>query len=304
MVIGIGQCCWDHLAVVDAHPAVDSKKEVLCWEEQGGGPVATALVTLSRLGIPSRFHGVVGDDELGARIVESLVVEGIQVAGLMRRSGASSQRAFIAIEEKTGLRTIFWQRPTGEALSSTELGTNFLQGAKFLLLDGLMVEASLYAAHEARKAGVPVMLDAGRVTPGTVELAAACDYLVAGEQLFIDLGWDGGTVTFAGLAAGLGAAVVTVTLGARGSLTWHDSRTISQSAFAVEAVDTTGAGDVFHGAYIYGLLQGWLIEDTLAFASAVAALKCGKISGRKGIPSLAKACAFVSERTGRGFHDE
>lgn len=300
MVIGIGQCCWDYLAVVDAYPAVDSKKEVSCWHEQGGGPVATALVTLRRLEIPCRFHGVVGDDDLGNRIIDSLVAEGIDVTGVLRRTGAKSQRAFISIEEKSGLRTIFWQRPTGEPLAPAELGPDFLQGGRLLLLDGLMVAASLFAAGEARRLGIPVMLDAGRIRPGMLELAALSDYLVAGEQFFLDLGWDGGEATFDGLASKIGAAVVTVTLGERGSLTWHQGKVFHQQAFSVEVVDTTGAGDVFHGAYAYGLLQEWQLEDTVAFASAVAALKCRQVGGRTGIPALGEALAFFSEQTGRG----
>lgn len=298
MVTGIGQCCWDYLAVVDAHPSVDSKKEVFCWEEQGGGPVATALATLSRFGVPCRFHGVVGDDDLGSKIHKSLAAEGIDAAGLVTRRDAVSQRAFISIEQNTGLRTIFWQRPTGEPLQPAELPADFLGNTRFLLLDGLMAEASLYAAGEARRLGIPVMLDAGRIRPGMLELAGVSDYLVAGEQFFLDLGWDGSKKIFAGLASGIGAPVVTVTLGGRGSLTWNRCGIIEQKAFAIEAVDTTGAGDVFHGGYIYGLLQAWRLEDTLAYASAAAALKCRKVGGRKGIPSLAEMFSFLEERTG------
>lgn len=299
MVIGIGQCCWDYLAVVDAHPSVDIKKEVSCWDEQGGGPVATALVTLRRLGVSCRFHGVVGDDDLGARIIDSLVAEGIDGKGIARRRGAKSQRAFISIEEKSGLRTIFWQRPTGEPLAPAELEPDFLQGGRLLLLDGLMVAASLHAAGEARRLGIPVMLDAGRMRPGMLEIAALSDYLVAGEQFFLDLGWDGAEATFAGLASQSGAAVVTVTLGTRGSLTWHQGTLFRQEAFAVEAIDTTGAGDVFHGAYAYGLLHGWQLTETVAFASAVAAMKCRKLGGRAGIPTLGEALDFFHRTTGK-----
>lgn len=301
MVTGIGQCSWDYLALVEAYPLPDAKQEILCWQEQGGGPVATALVTLARLGEAAKFWGVVGDDDIGRMIITSLSGEGIDVAGLQVRPNANSQRAFISIEQHTGLRTIFWQRPSGRPLSPDELPVDFLDKSRFLLLDGLMFDVSRLAATHARKRQIPVMLDAGRMRPGMMELAALSDYLVAGEQFFLDLGWDGSKTHFMALAAATGAAVVTVTLGRRGSFTWLDNGVLSQEALTVDAVDTTGAGDVFHGGYVFGVLQGWPLEKVLLFASAISALKCLHIGGRSGIPTLSTVLAFLLERTGKEF---
>lgn len=294
-VTGIGQCSWDFLATVDTYPPADSKQEVLQWEEQGGGPVATALVALARLGVRSTFHGVVGDDEWGVRIRRSLDKEGIDCSGLVTRSGALSQRAFIVVEGSAS-RTIFWQRPTGEPLSQGELSSHYLDGSSFLLLDGLMVEVSLAAAGDARQRGIPVMLDAGRLRPGMADLARTCDYVVAGEQFAYDLGWDGREESFSGIARSIGAPVVTVTCGTRGSLTWRGGELLRQQAFPVQAVDTTGAGDVFHGGYLFGLLQGWELSAVLPFASAMAALKCTRMGGRSGIPVLSRVMDFLAER--------
>ncbi|GFE58885.1 sugar kinase [Geobacter sp. AOG1] len=295
-VTGIGQCSWDFLATVDGYPLVDSKQEVLQWEEQGGGPVATALVALSRLDIAGRFHGVVGDDSLGELIRGSLVAEGVDCQGLVARSGAVSQRAFIVVEQESASRTIFWQRPTGGPLSPAELPVGYLDDSRFLLLDGLMADVSLVAAKDARLRGIPVMLDAGRLRPGMAELAELCDYVVAGEQFAFDLGWDGEAGSFADFARSVGAPVVTVTCGVRGSLTWSGSEVIHQSAFPVTAVDTTGAGDVFHGGYVFGLLQGWDLSAVLPFASAMAALKCTRLGGRSGIPDLSRVMDFLGEQ--------
>ena len=112
-VVGIGQCAWDYLAVVDGYPAPDTKQEACDWQEQGGGPVATALVALRRLGLSCRFHGVVGDDEAGGRIVRSIEGERVDASAVRTRDGAASQTAFIAVDKATGGRTIFWRRPTG-----------------------------------------------------------------------------------------------------------------------------------------------------------------------------------------------
>jgi sulfofructose kinase len=296
-VVGIGQCAWDMLAVVDRFPQADTKKEVLAWEEQGGGPVATALVALSRLGITCRFYGVVGDDREGAAIRQSLIEEGVDVTGLVKRSNASSQAAFIAIDESMGTRTIFWKRPSGDPLRMGELPSDFLSGADFLLLDGLMKDVSLFAARRAGKAGIPVMLDAGRVREGMLELALLCDYVVGSEEFARDLGWKNDPASFRQELKRLGFGITTITLGTRGSITFADDEIISCPAFPVETVDTTGAGDVFHGGYLYGLLQKWPLKDTIRFASAVAAVKCRKVGGRAGIPKLSEVQQFLQEQT-------
>ena len=292
-VTGIGQCAYDYLAVVDSFPAVDTKKEVLRLEEQGGGPVATALVTLSRMGIEAGFHGITGDDEDGAKIRQSLVDEGIDVSGLKQRPGAASQRAFIVIEQSRGKRTIFWKRPSGAALLPEELPATFLDNAAFLLLDGLMTEVSLFAAQKAKKAGVPVMLDAGRVREGIPELAGLCDYVVASEEFAKDLGWDDDAGILQREIGRRGFGVTTITLGERGSITFAGSDVITVPAFSVESVDTTGAGDVFHGGYVYGILQGWPLPETIRFASAAAAMKCRHVGGRSGIPGSDDVFRFL-----------
>ncbi len=298
-VTGIGQCCWDTLAVVETYPEADDKQETLAWEEQGGGPVATALVALARLGVSCRFHGIVGDDAAGEKIRDSFAAEGIDVAGIVTRQNASSQTAFIAVEKGSGRRTIFWRRPSGEALRPAEVGGAWLEGCRFLLLDGLMAEVSLATARQAKARGIPVMLDAGRLRPGMLETAWECSYLVASERFAEELGWDGIPEHFTGQVERLGTPVVTVTLGERGSVTWAYGDVIRVPAFAVPVADTTGAGDVFHGGYIYGLLQGWTLRESIVFASAAAALKCSRVGGQAGIPTLPEVVRFLAEHEGR-----
>lgn len=295
-VAGIGQCSLDYLAIIDSYPWVNTKKEVLEWNEQGGGPVATALVTLSRLGIECTFHGIVGDDYAAQKIKQSLIDERIDVKGLVKRENASSQLAFIATEEGTAKRTIFWKRPSGEALKEEELGTDFLGGINFLLLDGLMNDVSLYAAKKAKSMSIPVMLDAGRARPGMIEIAKLCDYVVASEEFSRDLGWFLDSEFLLSVKEKLGVKLLTVTLGERGSITVSKDWVIRIPAFEVKAVDTTGAGDVFHGGYIYGLLNGWDIKNTVIFAAALAAMKCTKLGGRAGIPKLNDVFNFLKAR--------
>jgi len=286
VVTGIGQCSLDYLALVDSYPEVDTKKEVLEWEEQGGGPVATALISLARLGVQCRFHGIIGDDDAGKKIKRSLQGGHVNVRDLCRRDNASSQIAFIIIEKGSGKRTIFWKRPSGHELRPEELGSDFLRKSDFLLLDGLMKMSSLYAARKARDLHIPVMLDAGRLRKGILDIAKICDYVVASEEFAKDLGWNGNPEAFWKTVEKLKLKVITITLGGGGSVTFLKDRYSHVPAYKVHVVDTTGAGDVFHGGYIFGILQGWDIMNTIRFASAFAALKCRKIGGRAGIADL------------------
>jgi len=295
-IVGVGQCSLDYLTLVDSFPENDTKSEVLLWDEQGGGPVATALVALARLEAECAFHGVVGDDPEGDKIRQSLIDAGVEAGGIIGRGNCSSQKALIVIEKGSGKRTIFWKRPSGPALEPDELGGDFLIGADFLLLDGLMQKASLHAVRTASEMNVPVMLDAGSLREGMLDIARLCDYVVASEEFANGLGYDGDAVKFRGIIQNLGFRTTTVTLGEKGSITFRQSEIIVLPAYGVEVVDTTGAGDVFHGGYVYGILKGWDIGTVVRFASAMAAMKCRMIGGRAGIPDLHGVTLFLKER--------
>jgi ribokinase len=245
------------------------------------------------------FFGVIGDDEAGIKIRDSLTSENINTTGLISRPSSDSQAAFIAVEKTTGRRTIFWKRPSAEALQPEELPEDFLEGADFLLLDGLMAEVSLYAANMAKDKSVPVMLDAGRVREGMIELAGLSDYVVCSEEFARES--CSNSDEFIPEKALLkmkafNAKAVTVTLGSKGSYTLSKEEVFHTPSFSVDVLDTTGAGDVFHGGYIYGLLQNWKLKEVTRFASAFAALKCRELGGRAGIPCLKEVEALLSSR--------
>lgn len=289
--VGLGQCSLDYITLVNGFPAEDTKKEVLDFVVQGGGPVATALVTLSRLGVKTSILGRVSDDHAGEEIKKGLRDEGVGTKGLLVKKGGKSQSAFILVNSKNGSRTICWQSPTVAALTAAEVKREFIKGAGILLLDGLMMEASMRAASTALKMDVPILLDAGSLRPGMLGLAALCDYVVCSEGFAS--GMKMSVRDALGVLSGGRARAVTVTLGKKGSVTMNEGRIFTQKAYQVKAVDTTGAGDVFHGAYAYGVLQGWEMKKTVLFASIVAAMKCAKLGGRTGIPTLREAMRFL-----------
>jgi len=282
-VFGLGQCSLDYLRRAASFPAPDSKCELADLAVQGGGPVATALVALSRWGVPCSFAGVVGGDGFGEAIARSLVSEGIDTAGLLRREGSSSQFAFIAVEEG-GRRTIFWRRPTGPPLSAGEVDMNLVARSRVLLTDGLFIEASIAAARRAREAGVDVVVDGGTLRKGMLGLARHSDHFICSETFARAMvGTDDAGEACRRIAA-LGPKVAGVTLGRRGYAAFFDGRHYEGPAYHVEAVDTTGCGDVFHAGYVYGLLQGWEVRKRLDFGAWAASRASLRLGGRAGIP--------------------
>jgi ribokinase len=296
-VVGLGQCAYDILGRIGAYPAVDAKAELSEILFQGGGPAATALVTLARLGIATAFFGRVGDDAFGARIRSGLLAEGVDCGYLLTDEGRTSQFAFIAVEEGSGRRNIFWNRGSARPLSPSEIDPASIRNARILHLDGLQHEVSLAAARIARESGVTTVLDGGTLRDATAELLPLIDHLVVSEKFALQTTGGEGPSRALDKLLSHGARAVTVTLGERGSHTRsREGEEFHQPAFPMDAVDTTGCGDVFHGGYIYSLLQGWELRRCVRFAAACAALKTRALGGRTAIPTLAEVEAFLAER--------
>lgn len=293
---GLGQCSLDQIALVEGLPKEDSKvvaKELLT---QGGGPVATALVTLARLGLKACLMGVVGDDAAGTIIKKELNAEGVSTRGVVTRKDSYSQVAHIIVNARGASRTIIWRPPTGAPVTATEVRPGLIKDASILLLDGLMTTASMAAIRIAGKHNVPVLLDAGSMRPGMVELIKRSDYIVASERLAKELAPTPRQALKKLRSSNPEARAITVTLGKKGSITYARGELITRDAYKVAAIDTTGAGDVFHGGFAYGILKGWQIEKTIEFASAMAALKCLRLGGRTAIPTLRQALALMKKQ--------
>ncbi len=294
VVLGVGQCCMDYFALSDGFPDENTKREAIELAIEGGGQVATALVSLARLGVNTRMIGIVAADRDGSEIIERFRKEGVSTEFMVVRDGGVSQRSFIIVNRQNGTRTILWQRPTVGVLSSEDVKEEAFCGVGFLLADGYMKEAILKALGIARREGIPAMIDADRMYPGMEELLPLVDYIVGSEDFACQVEPDPVKAAERLSRKYPDSCAITITIGLRGSITLYRGRLIEQPAYMVEdVVDTTGAGDVFHGGYIYGLLMGWEMERVLRFASAFAALKCRSLTGRKGIPTLEETLRFM-----------
>lgn len=295
-VVGLGQCSLDILGQADSYPELDQKTELSSLLLQGGGPVATALVTLARLGIPVAMIGAVGDDEFGRLIRQGLVAEKVDCTHLVQSPATSSQVAFIAVDGE-GHRNIFWHRGTARPAVPESLQALLPVSVRILHLDGLHLEPAIAAATVARKLKVVTVLDAGTMRPGMEKLLPLIDHLVVSEKFARQILSRNDPEAALKPLADYGAAAITITLGKAGSLSMHaDGQVFRQSAFTVETLDTTGCGDVFHGGYIYGLLQDWPLPQTVRFAAACAALKARALGGRTAIPNLQEAESFLRGR--------
>lgn len=295
-IFGLGQCSLDYLGKVGTYPPADVKCEFSDLVIQGGGPVATALVALSRWGLSCAFSGVIGNDIFGTTISESLVQENVDTSNIRIREDCNSQFAFIVSEPGRGRRTIFWRRPTGPALESEEVNYKMIKKARMVHTDGLFIEAALSACKFARGNGIPVSVDAGTLRDGMLDLARFSDFFIVSETFASALVGGNDPLEACYRISEFGPRVVGVTLGDRGSIALSDGKIIQQPSYPVDAIDTTGCGDVFHAGFIYGILQEWSVEKSLDFAAWTAAMVSCKMGGRTGIPSLRQVNEWKREK--------
>jgi sugar/nucleoside kinase (ribokinase family) len=300
-VVGIGLATLDVLIRLETMPTWERGAGFEDLALDGGGPVGTALVTVSRLGLRAGYVGTAGDDELAQRKLQSFTDDDVDISQVVVRPGPEQQIIVCYVHSGTGERRFSGHKRFGRgALTAEELDREYITKASVLHIDGYHGEAALEAARWMKAAGRTVVYDAhqGRreITEHLRQLIEQVDVLISGSGFFRSFS---GTSDMRGageaiLAAGPRIAVETD--GANGSYTVVDGDAFHTPAFRVEVVDTTGAGDVFHGAYIVALVRGWSPRECAVFASAASALKCMKLGGRRGIPRFGDVEAFLREQ--------
>ncbi len=289
-VVGMGLNATDTVLLVRDFPALGGKERVVTVVEQAGGQVATALVTCRRLGLRGRYIGKVGDDAAGRFQMRSLRREGLDLRWTRVARGVGNQFAYIIVDQATGERTVFWDRDARLAVRPSDLTRDAVTSARVLHLDGCDVEACLVAARWARQAGIPVVADLDTVYKNVERLFPLIDYLIASTNFLPAVTGEADPFrVLEFMAREYGVVSPGMTLGREGALVRWRGRFYYSPGFVVETVDTTGAGDVFHGAFIYGLIREWKMERTLNFSNAMAGLNCTAIGARGGIRSQAQA---------------
>ena len=293
-VVGVGLNATDTLIFVSQFPASGSKVEVRSISVLPGGQVATAMVACQQWGLRTRYIGKLGDD-LAAKIhQEAFAQAGVETQITTVRNCGSAQSLIVV--DPQGERTVLWQRDERLAITPDELDREPIVNARALLVDGRDTAAAATAAEWARGAGIPVIADLDEPYPGLDPLLANVDYLIVSRDFPARLsGKTDLQESLPALQRQFGCRLTAATLGTDGVLAWDGKRFHYARAYEVPVVDTTGAGDIFHAGFIYGLLQNWPLQQNLDFACAAAALNCMAAGARGGIQTVTEIEALTSK---------
>lgn len=297
-VVGLGANALDQLVKVPRHPGAGEKIRFSSYLRQGGGQTATALVAVQRMGYRTRYIGGVGDDDEGRAVLAELAEEGIETGAVRVRPGGLTQRALILVGENDGERTIIWGRSEGMVVSAEELEAGEITCGRILHADAQNPHSAARAAAWARGAEMPVLTDLERIRPGLDDFLPEVDVLIAAAD-FPERA-TGATDLLGALAIlreRTRGGLVMVTRGSGGVSLLQADGLRHFPAYRVGAVDTTGAGDVFHGAFAVALLRGLDLPAAIDFSQAVAAMKCLQPGGRRGIPNDFEAVDVFQRET-------
>jgi sulfofructose kinase len=292
-LVGVGLNAIDTLIPVPHFPARGSKVEIRSATILPGGQVATAVIACQQWGLRTRYVGKIGDDAAAALHRAEFARIGVE-AHLFAAPACSSQQAFILVDE-SGERTVLWKRDERLTLRSEELQRDWILNSRALHVDGHDTAAAAQAAVWARAGGIPVIADLDELYPGVDALLGNVDYLIACRNIPAKLTADANLQkSLPEIHRRYGCRLTGATLGQDGVLAWDGKQFHYASAFRVETVDTTGAGDIFHAGFIYALLQGWPLQRQLDFACAAAALNCTAVGARGAIHSVEKIERLMS----------
>jgi len=289
-VLCVGLACYDLIFTVDHHPGPDEKARASAFMGCGGGTAANAAVAAARLGASAAFIGYLGTDIYGDQHLAELHAAGVDTRLVVRGAEATSLSAIFV--KPDGARSIVNYR---EAIVTrlTPAHVSFAQmRPKAILFDGHQPALAIAMANWARDHNIPTVLDADTVNEGHDELVRLCTLIAASERFSQE--YTGASSPQAGMAMlAQQAPAVIVTLGERGLIWQRGAQAGALPAFPVQVVDTTGAGDAFHGALAVGVAQGMAWDEMLRFASAAGALCCTRRGARPGLPSLAEVQALL-----------
>lgn len=295
-VLGFGVISVDDLLYVDHYLPPDGKAQVRERRRDGGGLTGTALVAAARLGARAAYCGILGDDEASRWAQQSLEREGIDCSRVLHRPEARPTQSVIIVEQTTGRRTIYYSRAGVTPRRPQDMGEELIASTRVLFVDHTVAEAALAAAELAHRHGIPIVADIEQEhDPFVPELLPQIDHLIVSIELARRATGEAEPEAMVRGLGGPGRAACVVTAGERGA--WYAERggaVHHVPALAVQTVDTTGCGDVFHGAYAACIARGETVERAVLVATATAGLKATHPGGRAGIPYRATVEALLA----------
>jgi sulfofructose kinase len=298
-VVGLGQNAVDHICLLPEFPKRDGKTEILGRQRLAGGQVATAIACVAKLGLKGKYIGKVGSDEDGLFCLSKLISWNIDTRSVRVQEGARNHYSLIVIDQSRGERTILWERDPKLNFMDGELGRDEVCAGRLLLLDDHDPVASLRAAQWAKAEKIPIMADFDRVSAVSRELLPQIDFLLVSSNFPAEhTGIRDVQAALLALAGECGGFVA-ATQGAAGVLAVVGKDCIRFPGYPVEAVDTTGAGDVFHGAFLYGLIQNWPLARIMSFANAAGAINCTHVGASSNLPRLQEVLDLIASARNR-----
>jgi sulfofructose kinase len=281
-LVGVGLNATDTLIPLAKYPERGSKVEYAEASVLPGGQTASAVIACQTWGLTTRYVGKLGDDD-AARLHRSEFARAGVDARIVTVPHAASPQSLIVVDGG-GERTVLCRRDERLLLRPADLDRAWIRNARALLVDGFETAAATAAAGWARAAGIPVIADLDEMYAGVEELIEQIDYLIVSRDFPVRLtGERNLELALRKMKSRYGCTVAAATLGQDGVLAWDGSHFHLRPAYCVTVADTTGAGDIFHAGFIYGLLQGWALPRQLDFACAAAALNCTAKGARGGI---------------------
>ncbi|HEX5834442.1 MAG TPA: carbohydrate kinase family protein, partial [Pyrinomonadaceae bacterium] len=295
--VGFGLNAVDHLIVVPEYPAFDTKMHLLEHKQSAGGQTASAMVALRRLGLKTAYAGRFGFDPEGQFGLKSLVDEDVNCDFAEVIDGATNQIAFITIDARSGERTIVWDRDERLAYKPEEAPLEFGSLGRVLHLDAHDPPACARVAKAAKASGTIVSADIDNVYEGLPELLPLIDILIGSKEFPRRVtGIADERAALIELHDRFGCAIVGMTIGAAGAVVYCEGEFIESRGLKAPGGcrDTTGAGDAFHGGFLYGFLTGQDLETSLKFGNAVAAIKCSALGARTALPTAPELQMFLN----------
>ncbi len=291
-VVGLGLAVLDQLVIWQDTSVPVQDNEIIDTDMQGGGMAATAMVAVTRLGAQAELWTAIGDDWVGNEIINGLNMDHVDTSQTVRVENGRSLLVLVCIDHASGER-YFKLTHKREDFKGEFGDLSRLQSADCLLIDHAWPASELKAAKEAQCLGVPVVSDTEFFNDWHPNIFPYIDYAIVSETCAHTIAPDLRDACRS--IRQMGARCAIVTLGAEGLVCDNGQRYFHLPAFSAKVVDTTGAGDVFHGAFCYGLTQEYALEYNLRFSSAASAIKCGRIGGRAGIPTREQIEVFLGE---------
>lgn len=295
-IVGIGANVFDTLYTVEAYPTEDTKMRANAVKSSGGGPCATGLVAASKLGADCAFIGNLSDDNGGKFLFADFQKYGVDTDLIKIKSGYDTFCSCIWLGKENASRTCVFFRGNVPPTELDEASVKAISDAEVLMVDGNDMQAAIQGAKIAADNRTKVLYDAGGLYEGVEKLLPYADILIPSEEFALGhTGADTAQKAAKILYEKYSPEIVVVTQGKKGGIIYDGEKTESYPAFLVDAVDSNGSGDVFHGAFAFAVTEKMSYSDACVFSSAVSALKCTKFGSREAVPTYEETINFLKE---------